>query len=54
MQGDGKGNTEPIPIELERGVRFAAEFKATRVKPSCCWTEAEAKSFVVRSKMRLG
>ena len=25
MQGDGKGNTEPISNELERGVRFAAE-----------------------------
>jgi hypothetical protein len=31
----GKGNTEPVSIELERGARFAAEFEATRVKPSC-------------------
>jgi hypothetical protein len=53
-QWDGEGNTTPVSIQLERGARFAAEFKATRVKPSCCWTKAETKSFAVHSKIRRG
>jgi hypothetical protein len=42
------------PIDLERGVRFVAAFKAARVKPGCRQTEAEAKSFAVHSRMRRG
>ena len=45
MQGDGEANAEPVSLELDRGVSFAAKFTATRVKPGCCWTKAEARSF---------
>jgi hypothetical protein len=54
MQRDGEANTEPVSIALDRGVRFAAEFKTTRIKPSYYWAKAEAKSFAVHSKMRRG
>ena len=35
-KGEGEGYTEPVSVALSRGVRFAAEFRATRVKPGCC------------------
>jgi len=54
MRRDWAGNTDPVSVDLERGVRFAAKFIVTRVKPSYCWTEAEARSFAGNSKMRRG
>ena len=51
---DGKGKTESAYDALDRGVRFAAEFTAARVKPSDHWTKAEAESFAEHSTLRRG
>jgi len=45
MQRDGEANAQPASIAPDRGASFAAEYTATRVKPSCRWTQAEANSF---------
>jgi hypothetical protein len=54
MQRIGEGKTEPVFVVLDCGVSFAAEFNAPRVKLGWRWTQAEAKSFTVHSKMRQG
>src|SRR5580692_6399243 len=50
----GMARVKPSQLPMWNGESFAAEFRATRVKPGRNWTGAEAKSFAGHSKMRRG
>jgi hypothetical protein len=45
MQRNGKGNTEPVFVALNRGVSFAAKFRSAAGKTETPLDKAEAQNF---------